>query len=257
MFLPTPEYIIGLLEGYQEEIDMKKLLYMAVCAVMAVSLFGCAPQSSEPNNTQQAEENNEYLESIEDYFPTDNTYRSYHGYAEAGFEVVYYDFEQNDEMTVYKYMGAMNDERAAVEDAERSFVVTYTITGDRVVEHVENSDPIAESENNVYSKIEDMVVLSGEIKEGNSWTQEIELDGNKTEAVTEITEVTEDSFKTVTTAEAEGYKDGKYTEERVYTKGVGLASFSNTPYGSDKDDTLIFGYGFSVGNAESITGILN
>ncbi len=237
---------------------MKKVLYMAVCAVTAVSLFGCTPQTDEPdNNIQQTDENNEYLESIEEYFPTDNIYRSYHGYAEAGFETCYYDFEQNEEMTVYKYMGAMNDERLSDSDGERTFIVTYTISGDRVVEHVENNDPLAESENNLYSKIEDLTVLSGEIKEGNCWTDEVELDGVMTEAVTEITQVTEDSFKTVTTAEADGYKDGKYTEERIYTKGVGLTSFSNTPYGSDKDDTLIFGYGFTVGNEESITGVFN
>lgn len=59
-------------------------------------------------------------------------------------------------------------------------------------------------------------------------------------------------------AEADGYRDGKYTEERTYTKSKGITSFSNTP-GSVRhdDDMLIFGYGYSVENKQSITGMYN
>ncbi|MCD8036651.1 MAG: hypothetical protein LUE88_04615 [Clostridiales bacterium] len=233
---------------------MKKLMYIMICVMLSAALFGCSTQTAD-TDAEQTAQMDEYLESIEEYFPTDGTYRSYHGYSESSFEVVYYDFEQNDKMTVYKYIGAMNDERMS-EEGERTFIVEYTVADGQVVEHVENSDSLAESENNVYSKIQDMIVLSGDIEVGNSWEQEVVLDGNIVTAVTEITEVTDDSFKTVTTAEADSYADGVYTEERTYTKGVGLISFSNTPYGSDVDDTLIFGYAFSVGGEESITGLI-
>ena len=57
----------------------------------------------------------------------------------------------------------------------------------------------------------------------------MEIDGSPTVLETTITEVTDEGFSTVSMAEAEGYRDGKYTEERTYTKGIGLTSFSNTP----------------------------
>ncbi|MDD5945182.1 MAG: hypothetical protein PUD43_05650 [Clostridia bacterium] len=240
---------------------MKKLIYTAVCMMTALALFGCsagvtkAPENnqSEQNTENDSKDNDAYLESIKEYFPTDNLYRLYHGYAESGFEIRYEDFEENDDMAVFKYVGAMNDERGDESD-ERTFRVSYTVVDGIVAEQVENADTMAESSDNVYSKIKGLVVLSGAIEEGNSWEQEAELDGNKVVVKTTITEVTEDSFTTVTEAEAEGYKDGKYTEERTYTKGQGLTSFSNTPYGSDEDDTLIFGYSFSVANEDSVTG---
>ena len=237
---------------------MKKLLYFAVCAVLAFSLFGCTKSGTDNpgQNVQQQEDNDKYLESVKDYFPDDNLYRSYNGYAEAGFEVRFDGVEKNESMTVYKYAGAMNDERGTEEDGNRTFNVTYTISNNTIIESVTNEDPMAESENNVYSKLKDLVVLSGNIEEGGSWEQPVELDGKELTAKTTITEVTEDGFKTVTEVEAEGYKDGTYTEERTYTKGKGLTGFNNTPYGSDKDDMLIFGYAYSIDNEESITGMI-
>ena len=244
---------------------MKKFAYILICAFMAVSLGACDSgqgkteevQTQEEVQTEQDETGTEVsgeVKEAEAYFPTDDKYRIYNGYAEAGFEVWYEDTVEEDGAVKYIYGGAMNDERGTVDGEARTFEVTYTIKDGSITESVDNADYMAESENRLYSKIPDMVVLSGAIEEGNSWEQEVEIDGAKTTLKTTITEVGEDSFTTVSEAEAEGYKDGKYTEERTYTKGKGLTSFSNTPYGSDKDDMLIFGYGFSIENEYSITG---
>ena len=230
---------------------MKKLLYFALSAVLAFSLIGCTKSGTDNPGQNVQQQEDKYLEAVKDYFPDDNLYRSYNGYAEAGFEV-----EKNEAMTVYKYAGAMNDERGTDEDGDRTFYVTYTISNNTIIESVTNEDPMAESKNNVYSKLKDLVVLSGNIEEGGNWEQTVELDGKELTAKTTITEVTEDSFKTITEVEAEGYKDGKYTEQRTYTKGKGLTGFNNTPYGSDKDDMLIFGYAYSIDNEESITGMI-
>ena len=243
---------------------MKKILYIAVCAVTTFSLFGCTPSSNgqgnnnEEQSAQQGTEDTEFAKAVEDYFPTDDMYRSYNGYAEAGLEVRFDEKEQEGSAVIYKYDGAMNDGRGSYEDRddERTFEVTYTVSGNTVKEHVDNDDYMAESENNVYSRIADQIVLSGKIEEGESWEQEVKLDGKTVTAVTTITEVTDDSFKTVLEAEADGYRDGKYTEERTYTKSKGITSFSNTPLGSDEDDMLIFGYGYSVENKQSITGMI-
>lgn len=244
---------------------MKKFAYVLLCAFMAFSLASCAAQGQNGESSQQEEtEDNKDsknetengggldIEEVKAYFPEDDRYRVYNGYAEAGFEVWFRESVTEGDLLKYVYDGAMNDERGG-EDGERTFEVTYTIGDGKVTEDVKNSDYMAESENRIYSKIEDMVVLSGAIEEGNSWEQTVEIDGKETVLKTTITEVEENSFTTVSEAEAEGYKDGKYTEERTYTKGTGLTSFSNTPYGSDKDDMLIFGYGFSIDNEYSVT----
>ena len=240
---------------------MKKLAFIAVCAMLAFS--GCTQNAADGENIENTENTENGTETgddqtgldaeeIREYMPVNDKFRLYHGYAEAGFEIHF--LRTEDDGLVYVYEGAMNDERGA-EDGPRTFEVTYSIEDGAVVESVENHDYMAESETTLYSKIEDMIVLQGPIEEGNSWEQAVEIDGNPTVLETTITEVTDEGFSTVSMAEAEGYRDGKYTEERTYTKGIGLTSFSNTPYGSDKDDLLIFGYGYTVENDESITGM--
>lgn len=225
---------------------MKRIMHILLCAIMAVSLFGCASEPVKDNG-------NEYAKSISEYFVTDKLYHNYHGYAESGFEIRFDGRESADGAEIYAYKGYMNDERGSRGD--RSFYVTYTIEDNKVVENVDNNDYMGESENNIYSKIEDMVILSGEIKEGNSWEQTVVFDGEEKTAVTVIDSADDISFTTVTEIEAEGYENGVYTEERTYTKGSGLTSFRNTPYGSDKDDSLVFGYNFSIANENSITGM--
>ncbi len=231
---------------------MKKLLYIIMCTALSASFIGCS--SADANDNEMT--NGSFAAEVSEYFPTDSLYHLYNGYAETGFEVRFDGADMSEGITVYKYKGTMNDERHEDADEKREFNVSYTVSGDNIVEHVENSDVLAESSCNVYSKIEDFIVLLGSIEDGNSWEQAVTFDGKPANAITTVKNVTEDSFTTVTEIEAEGYKDGKYTEERTYTKGSGLTSFSNTPYGSDEDDSLIFGYGFSIANEVSVTGMM-
>ncbi len=244
---------------------MKKFYYMLICVVMAISFVGCdskqetndKPQNEIQNNQDDKNVGSELdVKEVEEYLPQDDKYRFYNGYAEAGFEIKFVSVEEDEDGTEYKYIGAMNDERGTIDDKPRTFEVTYTIENGKVIENVDNDDYMGNGEDRLYSRVEDMVVLSGAIEEGNSWEQPIEIDGVKTTLRTTITAVGEDSFTTISHAEAEGYKNGEYTEERTYTKGKGLTSFNNTPYGSDEDDTLIFGYGFSTEGDSSITGMI-
>lgn len=245
---------------------MKRLLYISACTVLAFSLIGCSPlsgkQDNENSNTENTNtENSEqivddvqkYTETISDYLPSDSKYRLYNGYAEAGFEVKFKEKTNDKDYIVYKYIGAMCD-GMGTEGEKRTFDVTYTIGDGSVVEHVENKDPFAQSAENVYSIIPDFIVLEGEIEKDNSWEQSIEIDGQTVVGKTTIVSVSEDSFTTRTEISLKGYKNGVYTEERTYTKGKGITGFNNTPYGSDEDDTLIFGYGYSTENDSSVTG---
>lgn len=243
---------------------MKRLLYISVCTVLALSLVGCSASSGKQNNENSEKEETEnseqiiddvqkYADEISDYLPSDSKYRLYNGYAEAGFEVKFKEKINDDDYIVYKYIGAMCDGMGS-EGEKRTFDVTYTIGDGSVVEHVENNDPFAKSAVNVYSIIPDFIVLEGNIEENNSWEQSIEIDGQAFVGKTTIVSVSEDSFTTRTEIPLKGYKNGVYTEERTYTKGKGITGFNNTPYGSDQDDTLIFGYGYSTENDSSISG---
>ena len=241
---------------------MKKFLYFIVGMTLVFSVTACGEKTKpEEEQNEQAEGTNKealeaYAEAAEEYLPMDEKYRLYNGYAEAGFEVQFQEKNEIPDAIGYTYKGTMTDGIGCSEDEDRTFLVHYVVYDDgMVVEYVENNDPHAESPYNVYSKVPGLIVLKGEVEEGNTWEQAMNLDGVEgLTAVTTITEVTDDTFTTVTEIEADGYAEGKYREERQYTKGVGLTGFNNTPLGSDKDDTLIFGYGFSVENDESIAG---
>ncbi len=240
---------------------MKRLLYISACAVLVFSLIGCSTSSGEQNNDNTNTENTEqiiddvqkYADEISDYLPADSKYRLYNGYAEAGFEVKFEGKSNDSNYIVYKYIGAMCD-GMGVEGEKRTFNVTYTVGDGSVVEHVENNDSLAKSTENVYSIIPDFIVLEGDIEENNSWEQSVDIDGQTYVGKTTIVSVSEDSFTTRTEIPLKGYKNDVYTEERTYTKGKGITGFSNTPYGSDEDDTLIFGYGYSTENDSSVTG---
>ena len=243
---------------------MKKLLYISVCAVMLFSVAGCKSNGNSnnaDNNTnneiqQDTEQNNDaaYAETVAEYFPTDSKYRLYNGYAEAGFEIKYSGKSENKETgsVTYSYDGAMCDGMGS--EGERVFKAVYIVEDNSVIESVENSDTNASSSRNVYSIIPDFIVLKGDIQVDNSWEQRVDIDGNGYIGTTTIINVTDDSFTTRTEIPMAGYKNNTYTEERTYKKGVGITAFNNTPYGSDEDDTLIFGYGFSTENDRSVTG---
>lgn len=240
---------------------MKRLVYISACVVLAFSLIGCSVSSGEQNNVNPNTDNSEqiiddvqkYADEISDYLPTDSKYRLYNGYAEAGFEVKFKEKTNDNDYIVYKYVGAMCDGMGS-EGEKRTFDVTYTINDGSVVEHVENNDLFAASDKNVYSIIPNFIVLEGEIEENNSWEQSVDIDDQTYVGKTTIVSVSDDSFTTRTEIPLKGYKNDVYTEERTYTRGKGITGFNNTPYGSDMDDTLIFGYGYSTENDSSVTG---
>lgn len=138
-------------------------------------------------------------------------------------EVKFLGKETDDDGSIeYKYKGAMNDERGTIDDKARVFDVTYTVEDGKVVENVDNEDYMADSEDRLYSKIEDMVVLSGAIEEGNSGEQKVEIDGVETTLKTTITKVMVDSFTTVSEAEAEGIRTESIRKKEPIQRDRGL-----------------------------------
>ena len=211
---------------------------------MLFSMAGCKSNgnsnnadSNTNNEIQQDNEQNDdaaYVETVSEYFPTDEKYILQNGYAEAGFEIKYSGKSENKETVsvTYSYDGAMCDGMGS--EGERVFKDVYIVE--------------------VYYIIPYFIVLKGDIQVDNSWEQRVDIDGKGYIGTTTIINVTDDSFTTRTEIPMAGYKNNTYTEERTYKKGVGITAFNNTPYGSDEDDTLIFGYGFSTENDRSVTG---
>ena len=234
---------------------MKKFIYLIAGLVVTFLLFGCGGTANDKGNDGDLSKELEYEETISDYLPQSDKYNLYNGYSEAGFEVKFVDRQEKESAIEYNYIGAMNDERGS-EGADRTFDVKYTISNNVIIESVTNRDPLSESDKNVYSIIPDYIVLNGEIVEGNSWEQKVIIDDKEYVANTTIKEVTDETFKTVTKIEMEGYKDEVYIEERTYVKDIGLTYFSSTPYGSDEDDMLVFGYIFTIEFDESVTGLI-
>ena len=81
---------------------MKRFYYILVCIVMMLSFAGCTagsnkddkePVKQETQQETEKDENSENsqgeldAEAVDEYFPQDDKYRTYNGYAEAGFEV--------------------------------------------------------------------------------------------------------------------------------------------------------------------------
>ena len=234
---------------------MKKFIYLIVVLAVTFLLFGCGSTVEDKGNNADLSTTLEYEETINDYLPQSDKYNLYNGYSEAGFEVKFIDRQEKESVIEYNYIGAMNDERGS-EGADRTFDIKYTISDNIITESVTNRDPLSESDKNVYSIIPDYIVLSGKIVQGNSWEQKIVIDDKEYVVNTTITQVTDETFRTVTKMEMEGYKDGVYVEERTYVKDIGLTYFSSTPYGSDEDDTLVFGYIFTIEFDKSVTGLI-
>ena len=108
---------------------MKRFYYILVCIVMMLSFAGCTagsdkddkePVKQETQQETEKDENSEDgqgeldAEAVDEYFPQDDKYRTYNGYAEAGFEVKFLGKETDDGGSIeYKYKGAMNGRKAS------------------------------------------------------------------------------------------------------------------------------------------------
>ena len=85
--------------------------------------------NNEEQSAQQGTEDTEFAKAVEDYFPTDDMYRSYNGYAEAGLEVRFDEKEQEGSAVVYKLslIHIFVDETAKTVIAEKGAKLDYLI----------------------------------------------------------------------------------------------------------------------------------
>ncbi|MCX7922349.1 MAG: hypothetical protein N3B21_10135 [Clostridia bacterium] len=108
-----------------------------------------------------------------------------------------------------------------------SLALKYVFSDEAVKEIVEKGEKLPH-------KIKEFEILRGPLKLGNSWTQNVIINGKETELKAEILEdtVEKDSNKRVIkvryTAKVDGMPDGIYKETRTFKEGAGLVHFENT-----------------------------
>ncbi|WP_061994390.1 hypothetical protein [Clostridium sp. ATCC 25772] len=222
----------------------KKSLVSLIC-IFSILLVGCNISNNPSNNinnnssisssktSNYTSNKHSYLDDYKQYFYTKNTPITYTGSAETGHKITFNNIESLNDYTIYTYDGLMNDGYGQDIRGKRTFTAKYKVTNDMVIESINNNDYISKNKDTLHSFIKDFVVLKGQIKKNNSWTQKTIIDGVEYEAITTITEKNDTSFTTETVIKALSFENGKYyTETRTYELGKGLIYFSylNNPY---------------------------
>lgn len=254
--------------------------YMIAPTVMTlVALVGCqaAVEEKDPASTpveeQQGMENTETSTETECFdnraiyetllFGEPDSPIAYDGMAEYGHLLTLERVDKAEgEDTVFVYQGVMNDGYGDV-DGTRSFVLTYTLTEDTLIESITNRDPQRkfEDERLLNSIIPNKVILKGALKTGTTWTETFEYEGKSYQALNELTiQMTEEGktrYQVDTIVEnISGFMNETYKEVRVFEEGLGLVSFTNTLpldyFGEDyqaeytEEEFYLFGYSRSA-----------
>lgn len=189
----------------------------------------------------------------------------FNGYAEYGHlqilktaQVVGLTFE-------LEFDGEMIDGRG--DGSERLFQLTYEITDQAVIEHIHNQDSYNQlnDERLLNSIIPDKVLLKLPLEVGNSWFETFAYQGQEYTATTEIIRIETNNngkveYETLTTVEAiEGYYNECYKENRVFTTGSGVTSFSNlfsleeigVDYEESEQSEDLYLFGYYLSNEDS------
>lgn len=222
-----------------------KQRYVMPAALSFMVIAGCQATGVEQPNAPQSPSTVEGVPS-DSISSQQTTYSSilfgeigttvaYDGMAEYGYLLTLEQIDEAEHSKVaYVYKGVMND-GLGDEDGTRNFRLTYTVTGDEVVETITNHDPHRRWEDSrlLNSIIPSKVVLKGELKTGTTWDERFEYQGQSHTALNELTvQLTEEGktqYRVETIVEdIQGFVNQTYTETRVFEEGLGLVSFSNT-----------------------------
>ncbi|MDO4535042.1 MAG: hypothetical protein Q4B63_04435 [Clostridium perfringens] len=189
-----------------------------------------------------------FFNSYKDYFISSKSILTYNGYAEYGYTLS--DLTIDKTNLVIKYSGKMSDGYGEDSRGERTFSLNYIFKLDEgdipmVYERVYNNDYMSSNTDSLNSIIKNYIVMWGDPKENDTWTQKVIYEGKEYKATTVMTNVSYTEYTLTTTIEdIHGFYNNTYTEKRTYDRGYGLISFKNTPSIEDDETSmdLIFGY---------------
>ena len=154
---------------------------------------------------------------------------------------------------VIKYSGKMEDGYGEDSRGERTFSLNYIFKLDEagtpmVYERVYNNDYMSSNTDSLNSIIKNYIVMWGDPKENDTWSQKVIYNGKEYTAKTVMTDVSYTKYNLETTiTDIDGFYNDTYIEKRTYDRGYGLISFENTPAIDDNETSmnLIFGYTLS------------
>lgn len=189
----------------------------------------------------------EVFNKYKDFLINNNGKSQYRGYAEYG-----YDLSKptiNTKESYIEYTGVISDGYGEDDRGLRDFTIRYdTFVIDKyfkIIENITNRDYMNENKNSLNSIIPNYIVIYNKMDIGTHWEQDFEYKGKTYTAKTRVMASNNDMYKIETIVkDINGFYDNTYKEERVYERGFGLTSFSNTPNyeeGTDFSD-LLFGY---------------
>lgn len=190
----------------------------------------------------------DFFTSYKGYFTSSKSTLNYVGYAEYGYTLNNSEVD-NDNLTI-KYSGEITDGYGEDSRGARTFSLNYIFKLDEketpmVYERIYNNDYMSSNKDSLNSIIKNYIVMWGEPKENDTWTQSVTYNGKQYTAKTVMKNVSYTKYDLETTInDIDGFHNKTYIEKRTYDRGYGLISFENTP--SIKNDgesfDLIFGY---------------
>lgn len=192
-----------------------------------------------------------FFNSYNDYFIATQNTLVYNGYAEYGHTLSNMKIDKSN--LVIKYSGKMEDGYGEDSRGERTFSLNYIFKLDEagtpmVYERVYNNDYMSSNTDSLNSIIKNYIVMWGDPKENDTWSQKVIYNGKEYTAKTVMTDVSYTKYNLETTiTDIDGFYNDTYIEKRTYDRGYGLISFENTPAIDDNETSmnLIFGYTLS------------
>lgn len=202
------------------------------------------------------------VDSLIELFPTEVGYlQRFSGYGEYGHTQTLSSVSESEDATIIEFKGNMRDGYGQSES--RSFLLTYEVSDQEVIEHVQNQDSysVLKQDNLLSSIIPNKVVLRAPLEVGNQWTEDFIYQDETYQATTEIVRKGLDAdgflvYETLTTVPNMN-KDSQvtYKEMRRFSVGSGMTSFNNvfsfTPSTESEEDlnqaedVYLFGYTLS------------
>ncbi len=222
---------------------IKKILCLTLILLMAAVGVGCMKADNEVK-----EDSNEkgYSNELLSYFPSvEGSVFNYSGTAEYGQTLTLNKVADNEELLTLNFKGEILDvsEGEGPSKEDRVIETEYTINKNSVTEVQKNL-----TRRFSQSIIKDQVVLKLPIKVGNTWDQNVSIDGKEYTMKTKITDVSKDDknkniVKTETTINGiENYPENTYKEIKIFKEGNGLVEFKNTILLGETKDPFEFGY---------------
>ena len=167
--------------------------------------------------------------AVQPWLPPINKQMLYYGMGEYAHRATLVGVDYDERGRTYTVQGDFEYDGSGITG---EFTIQYRVDGvaETITEHVIENTRLGEAKIN--SKFKDLILLTGPLETGNSWTQMVDFDGqelNMTATIIE-TSIADNGNKQIWVryqVPAAGYYEGIYFEKRRFELGRGLVGFSS------------------------------